>query len=106
MIHYHKDKYKQSDTLESGDKQQTSLDTFVNHHKCPPACAKKITELVALVVAKDLRSTAIIDGEGFKWLLSFLEPGYVMPWSVHLMDVVHWKYTVVNEKLKRWQMKS
>ena len=28
LIRYHKDKYKQSDTIESGDKQQTSLDIF------------------------------------------------------------------------------
>ena len=54
LICYHNDKYKWSDTIESGNKQQTSLDIFVNCHKCPSACAKKITQLVALMVAKDL----------------------------------------------------
>ena len=101
MIRYHKDKYKRSDATESGDKQQTSLDIFINRHKCPAARAKKITELLVLMIARDLRPAAIIEGEGFKRLLSFLEPGYIIPSSVHLMDVVRWKYTMAKEKLKR-----
>ena len=31
------------------------------------------------MIARDLRPAAIIEGEGFKRLLSFLEPGYVIP---------------------------
>ena len=100
LVRYHKDKYKRSDTIESSDKQQTSLDIFVNRHKCPPARAKKVTELVALMVARDLRPAAIVDREGFKRLLSFL-PGYVIPSSVNLMDVVRRKYAMAKEKLKR-----
>ena len=72
LIHYHKDNYKRNDTVGSSDKQQTSMDTFLNHHKCPPARSKKITELVAFMVAKDLQPAAVVDGEGFKRLLSFL----------------------------------
>ena len=101
LIRYHKDKYKRNDTSESGNKQQTSMDTFVNRFKCPPARAKKITELVAFMVAKDLRPAAIVDGEGFKRLLSYLEPGYVVPSSVHIMDVIAHKYTLAKEKLRR-----
>ena len=86
LICYHKDKYKRNDTIKSSNKQQTSMDTFLNHHKCPPARSKKITELVALMVAKDLRPTAVVDGEGFKRLLSFLEPA---------------GYAVAKERLKR-----
>ena len=101
LIRYHKDKYKWSDAIESGDRQQTSLDIFVNRHKCPAARSKRITELLALMIARYLRSAAIVEGEGFKRLLSFLEPGYVIPSSVHLMDVVRRKYTMAKEKLKR-----
>ena len=53
------------------------------------------------MVARDLRPAAIVDREGFKRLLSFLEPGYVIPSSVHLMDVVRRKYAMAKEKLKR-----
>ena len=56
---------------------------------------------IACVQARDLRPAAIIEGEGFKRLLSFLEPGNAIPSSVHLMDVVHRKYTMAKEKLKR-----
>ena len=98
---YHKDKYKQNDARESGDKQQTSLNIFVNCHKCPTARAKRITELLALMIARDLRPAAIIEAEGFKRVLSFLEPGYVIPSSVHLMDVVRRKYTIAKEKLRK-----
>ena len=101
LIRYHKDKYKWSDATESDEKQQISLDIFVNHHKCPAASAKKITKLLAFMIARDLRPAVIIEGEGFEWLLSFLEPGYVIPSSVYLMDVVHRKYTMAKEKLKR-----
>jgi len=101
LIHYHKDKYKRKDTIQSSDKQQTSMDTFVNHFKCPPAHAKKITELVAFMVAKNLRPAAIVNGEGFKQLLSYLEPEYVVLSSVHLMDVIACKYILAKEKLRR-----
>ena len=101
LIRYHKDKYKRNDTVRSGDKQQTSMDTFLNRHKCTPARSKKITELVAFMVAKDLRPAAVIDGEGFKQLLSFLKPGYVVTSSVYIMDVVGRKYAMAKEKLKR-----
>ena len=63
LIHYHKDKYKWSNAIESGDKPQTSLDIFV---KCPAACAKKITELLTLMIARDLQLVAIVKEEGFK----------------------------------------
>ena len=92
LIRYHKDKYKRNDTVGSGNKQQTSMDTFLNRHKCTPARSKKIIELIAFMVTKDLRPAAVVDGEGFKRLLSFLEPGYVVPSSVHIMDVVGRKY--------------
>lgn len=101
MIRYHNDKYKRNDTIESDNKQQTSMDTFLNRHKCPPACAKKLTELVVFMVAKDLRPAAVVDGEGFKRLLFLLEPGYVVLSSVHIMDVVGQKYTIAKEKLKK-----
>ena len=71
LIPCHKDKYTRNDTIESGNKQQTSMDTFLNYHKCPPTHAKKITTLVVFMVAKDLRLVAIADGEDFypSWYL-------------------------------------
>jgi len=71
----HKDKYKQSGsgrTKGSDGKEQTSMDTFFTRSKCLPSHAKKITELIAFMVAKDLRPAAV-DGAGFKRLLLYFE---------------------------------
>ena len=104
LLRYHKEKYKRNESgsnKASDGKEQTSMDAFFTRSKCPPSRAKKITELIAFMVAKDLRPAAVVDGEGFKRLLSYLEPGYVIPSSVHIMDVIRRKYTVAKEKLKR-----
>jgi len=76
------------------------MDSFVTGAKCPPTRAKRITELIALMVAKDLRPAAIVEGEGFKRLLSYLEPGYIIPSAVHVMDIVRRKFAVAKGKLE------
>ena len=91
---HHKDKYKRSGsgrTKVSDSKEQTSIDTFFTCSKCLPSRAKKITELIAFTVAKVLRSAAVVNGAGFKRLLSYLEPGYAIPSSVHLfVEITPW----------------
>ena len=57
LLHYHKDKYKcnkSGGNKASDDKEQTSMDAFFIRSTCPISCAKKITELIAFMVAKDL----------------------------------------------------
>ena len=85
LLRYHKEKYKRNESgsnKASDGKEQTSIDAFFTRSKCPPSRAKKITKLIAFMVVKDLRPAAVVDGEGFKRLLSYLEPGYVI--SHHL----------------------
>ena len=50
----------------SNGSNQSNMDSFVSRAKCPPTQAKRITELIALMVVKDLRPAAIVEGEGFK----------------------------------------
>ena len=66
LLRYHKDKYKRSEggSRDGNEKGQTKLDGFIVCSKCPPSCAKKVTELIALMIAKDLRPAAVV--EGFK----------------------------------------
>ena len=64
LLRFHKDKYKGKDG--TNNKQQSNIDTFVTRAKCPSVRAKKITELVALMIVKDLRPAAIVEGDGFK----------------------------------------
>jgi len=77
------------------------MDTFFTRSKFPPSHAKKITEFITFIVTKDLRPAAVVDGAGFTRLLSYLEPGYAIPSSVHIVDVVCQKYTMAKKKLKR-----
>ena len=78
------------------------MDTFLNCHKCPPACAKKITVLVAFMVAKDLQPAAVIVEKGLSNFYPSLSLDmYVVPSSVHIMDVIGRKYTIAKKKLKR-----
>jgi len=51
---HHKDKYRSGRTKGSDGKEQISMDIFFTRSKWPPSRAKKITELIAFVVAKDL----------------------------------------------------
>ena len=77
-----------------------TIDSFLSRAKCPVIRAKRITELIALMVVKDFRPAAVVEGEGFKRLLSYLGPGYTIPSSVHVMDIVRLKFLAAKEKLR------
>ena len=49
--------------------------------------ANEITWLITEMVARDLYSISIVEGEGFKNLLNFLEPGYKVPSHTHVTKV-------------------
>ena len=64
---------------------QPSLDPYLSHTKCSDSRAKRITELVADMIVCDLRPAAIVEGSGFKALMSYVEPGYRVPAATHIM---------------------
>ena len=84
--------------------QQSSLDPFVARAKCPHSRAKQITDLIANMVACDIRPAAIVEGDGFKALMKFVEPGYKVPSATHIAQIVHQKHElgkrILKEKLK------
>ena len=96
---YHKDKYKVKSDFNGTQQNTVTMDSFLSCAKCPVTRAKRITELIALMVAKDLRPAAVVEGEGFKQLLSYLEPGYIIPLSIHVMDIVRRKFLAELEKI-------
>ena len=53
---------------------------------------KEITEKIAEFVALDMRPVCIVEVEGFKEILSTLEPDNTVPTRATVMDVVHTKY--------------
>ena len=84
-------------------KQQPSLNGFLSRSKCPASRAKRITELVVAMVARDHRPAAIVNGEGFQALLNYIEPGYKVPTDTHISLVVRSeaRYMYVKESLKK-----
>ena len=78
LTRVHMDKYKPAKRTDD----QPSLETFVR--KCSDARAKLINELIVDVVTMDIRPLAIVDGEGMRHLLLYLEPGYRLPSRKHV----------------------
>ena len=71
---------------------QSSLDSYLSHSKCSDARAKRITEHIVDVVIRDLRPAALVEGAGFKALMNYVEPGYRVPSSTHIAEVVKQKF--------------
>ena len=67
---------------------QSSLDPYLSHSKCSDARAKRITDHIVDVVICDLRPAALVEGAGFKVLMNYVEPGYCVPSSIHIAEVV------------------
>ena len=80
-------------------KKQTLMSTFTDAQRCSPARATQITELIAELVARDLRPLSVVEGEGFRQLLNYIEPNYRVPSRPHVRTVCQKLYASVKEKL-------
>ena len=76
-----------------------SLDNFVIQKKCPAERSKEITKRIAEMVARDLRPLSIVEGEGFKRLMNYVEPGYTVPSHTHITTICRHLYSELKEKL-------
>ena len=80
--------------------KQSTIDGFVSRAKCSVVRSKQITELIVTMVACDIRPAAIVEGECFKGLLKFIEPGYKVPTSTHIAKIIHEKHILGKRLLK------
>ena len=77
-----------------------TLDGFVNSSKCTEARAKGITDWVSQMIAQDLRPIRMVECEGFRNLLRYLEQAILYqgknnsPWT-------SLKFEMCKEKLKK-----
>ena len=78
----------------------TMLDDFVRRTKCSEARAKNITDRVSQMIVQDLRPIRIVECEGFRSLLSYLEPGYTLPSRKNFVNDINRKFEVCQDKLK------
>ena len=61
---------------------------------------REITEALTRFVAKDMRPSALIEGEGFSELVHTLEPAYEIPSRKHVMSKLREMYAETREKLE------
>ncbi len=92
---------KHPEQLEAASSSQRTLDSFFNTKKCSVEHAKEITERIAMFVARDLRPISVVDGDGFKSLMKYVEPGYRVPSHTHMSKVCHRLYEFEKENLKQ-----
>ena len=78
----------------------TTMDDFVKRMKCSEACAKNITDRVSQMIVQDLRPIRIVECEGFRTLLSYLEPGYTLPSRKNFVSNINHKFETCKDKLK------
>ena len=76
------------------------MDDFVRRTKCSKACAKNITDRVSQMIGQDLRPIIIVECEGFRSLLSYLEPGYTLPSRKNFVNDINRKFEICQDKLK------
>ena len=76
----------------AGTKPITSFGVKHSRRECSGAKASQITELIADWLTENIRPLSVIDDSGFKRLLQFLEPGYVVPSRTHLTSLIKARY--------------
>ena len=81
---------------------QPCLNAYLSKTKCLDGCAKKITEHITDMVVHDLRSAAIVEGTGFKALINYIEPGYHVPSSTHIVEVARRKFTDGKAAIRKY----
>ena len=81
--------------------KQTKLEHFNSRLTCTKERTDPINALVVGVIVRDLRSMNIVNGDGFRALLTYLEPGYHLPSARYFMGLIVCKYVKMKEEMTR-----
>ena len=95
----HPEEYKRCRSPESqkSSSKQTSLSGIFK--TCTAQHAASISDRIADFVAMDLRPLSVVEGQGFKRLLNFVEPNYTVPSRTHITTLCRRKYLSAKEQL-------
>jgi len=89
--------------MEEDDKpamKQLSLEVGLSTKKCSSARSKEIHAAISGFIVLDLRPIAVVDGNGFKRVLKCIEPAYVVPSRIFVMNSLKQMYTAIKHKLQ------
>ena len=67
--------------------------------KCSTQHESAITDLIVEFVARDLHPLSLVEGDGFKQLMVYVEPGYKVLSRTHITKICRKKYDAIKEKL-------
>ena len=85
MITFYHDSSHSTTSSDSSCSSQSSMDLFVGmKRKCSSDHATKVMKLVCEMVARDLCPVSIVEGDGFKRLINYVEPEYWVPSHTHI----------------------
>ena len=84
----------------AGTKPITSFGVNHSRRECSGAKASQITELIADWLTENMRPLSVIGDSGFKRLLQFLEPGFVVPSRTHLTSLIKARYGKAKAELR------
>ena len=86
-------KYKRKE-----DGSQKKLDVYTRH--CSKACHKVITEKIFGLIIQDMRPVAMVEEQGFRDMMTYLEPGYTIPSRKQFTALIQHKHDLAKEELK------
>lgn len=91
--------YSSSKDQSQAKSKQPSVLSFMGR-RCDNERANKITELIAQMICRDLRPLKTVTDHGFRDLMSFIEPNFVMPSRTHITDMIKAQYLSAKQKVR------
>ncbi|XP_051994042.1 E3 SUMO-protein ligase ZBED1-like [Xyrauchen texanus] len=91
-----------TDEGETARKKQLTMSEFVQRRNppCTPQQAAIVTDAILSMLVTDMRPMAMVEDEGFKKMVSILNPGYILPSRTHFTKLMERKYQEAFQKIK------
>ena len=87
------------------EKKQPKIDSFTVTRSCSADRANHLNKLISKMIVEDLRPVSIVDGNGFRELMGFCEPGYNLPHRTFFTSQLEQMFVSLKSNVKK-QMAS
>jgi hypothetical protein len=87
------------------EKKQPKIDSFTVTRSCSADRANHLNKLISKMIVEDLRPVSIVDGNGFRELMGFCEPGYNLPHRTFFTSQLEQMFVSLKSSVKK-QMES
>ena len=90
-----------SEASTSGGLQQQTIQATLARRMCDDKRANEITKPIVNMIVKDMLPLSLADGEGFREVMGFIEPGYRIPSRKTLTNCLEQQFAEKKAELKR-----